>query len=68
MADPANIEALQAQKAAEAQDAVDEQTIRRFCAVLQIPLPAPQPDDPAYRQLIQRLKEVITRELVAQKG
>lgn len=62
---PTNIEALQAQKAAEGVQALREQAVRSLLSLLD-----PQPSDYKlpYRQVLVRLAEVIATERQAQEG
>lgn len=60
--DPANIEALQAQKAAEGTQAVKEQALRQLLTVLD-----PHPNDAklSYQNVLARLQTVMLREMQA---
>lgn len=58
--DPANSEALQAERATQSAQAVKEQAVRQLLQVLD---PHPQDAKLSYRQVLERLGTVMTREL-----
>lgn len=65
MADPANIEALQAQRGQASREANRRAVLQRLLVEF-----APQPDNPTldYRGLLQRAQAAIAKELAEQEG